>query len=82
MPRRVAWRERRLIFREQRLDVIAEQFNRYSRKQIRLDGPGVMTRLYTGVFDADDVESLAQILMRDPQLIVESSSQAIVVKAR
>jgi transmembrane sensor len=78
----VAWRERRLIFREQRLDVIAEQFNRYSRKQIRLEGPEVMTRLYTGVFDADDVESLAQILMRDPQLIVESSNQAIVVRAR
>jgi transmembrane sensor len=78
----VAWRERRLIFREQRLDVIAEQFNRYSRKQIRLDGAQVGTRLYTGVFDADDVESLAQILARDPQLTVESTERAVIVKAR
>jgi transmembrane sensor len=78
----VAWRERRLIFREQRLDVIAEQFNRYSRKQIRLEGPDVTTRLYTGVFDADDVESLAQILARDPRLVVEISNEAITVKAR
>jgi transmembrane sensor len=78
----VAWRERRLIFREQRLDVIAEQFNRYSRKQIRLDGAQLGTRLYTGVFDADDVESLAQILARDPQLAVESTEQAVIVKAR
>jgi transmembrane sensor len=78
----VAWRERRLIFRDQPLGVIAEQFNRYSRKQIRLEGPGVTARVYTGVFDADDVDSLAQALARDPQLRIESTDRTIVVRAR
>jgi transmembrane sensor len=78
----VAWRERRLIFREQSLGLIAEQFNRYSRKQIRLEGPALAARVYTGVFDADDVESLAQALARDPQLSIESTDQSIVIRAR
>jgi transmembrane sensor len=78
----VAWRARRVIFRERRLDFIAEEFNRYSRKKIVLDGPGVESRVYTGVFDADDVESLAQVLARDPALVVDNSQESITVKVR
>ena len=62
----VAWRERRLIFRDQTLEQIVGEFNRYRAHPIRLEGSGVSERVYTGVFDADDADSLLQVLARDP----------------
>ena len=76
----VAWRERRLIFREQSLEHIISEFNRYSRKRIVLEGPASPSRVYSGVFDADDVDSFAQVLARDPSLVVESSEQRITIR--
>lgn len=78
----VAWQKRRLVFRQQTLEFIAAQFNRYSRKQIRVEGAAATNRVYTGVFDADDVDSFAQALASDPQLGVQSTAQAIVITAR
>jgi transmembrane sensor len=78
----VAWRDRRLVFRQQTLEHIVEEFNRYSRRQIRLDGAGVTDRVYSGVFDIDDTDSLAQVLARDPDLVVEQSAGSVVVKHR
>jgi transmembrane sensor len=78
----VAWQKRRLVFRQQTLEFIAAQFNRYSRKQIRIEGPAVSNRVYTGVFDADDVDSFAQALASDPQVDVQSTAQTIVITSR
>jgi transmembrane sensor len=78
----VAWRERRLIFRDQTLEQIVGEFNRYRAHPIRLEGSGVSERVYTGVFDADDAESLLQVLARDPALAVEREGETIVVRLR
>jgi transmembrane sensor len=78
----VAWRERRLVFREQTLERIVAEFNRYNSRQMRLEGAGVASRVFTGVFDADDADSLAQVLARDPSLWVSYSDHVIVVNAR
>jgi len=78
----VAWRERRLIFREQTLGQIVGEFNRYRTNLIRLEGSAVTERIYTGVFDADDADSLVQVLARDPALSVERSGEAVVVRLR
>jgi ferric-dicitrate binding protein FerR (iron transport regulator) len=78
----VAGRDRRLVFRQQTLEHIVEEFNRYSRRQIRLDGAGVTDRVYSGVFDIDDTDSLAQVLARDPDLVVEQSAGSVGVKHR
>jgi len=78
----VAWRERRLIFRDQTLEQIVGEFNRYRAHPIRLEGSGVSERVYTGVFDADDAESLLQVLARDPALAVEREGEAILVRFR
>jgi hypothetical protein len=43
----------------------------------------VSERIYTGVFDADDADSLLQVLARDPALDVDrSSSESIIVRLR
>jgi len=78
----VAWRERRLVFRQETLDHIVAEFNRYSPRQIRLEGSEVPGRVFTGVFDADDPDSLAQVLARDTSLSVAYSDHLIVVSAR
>jgi transmembrane sensor len=78
----VAWRERRLIFRDQTLEQIVVEFNRYRATPIRLAGGSVGERVYTGVFDADDADSLLQVLSRDPALEVDRSGEAIIVRLR
>jgi transmembrane sensor len=78
----VAWRERRLIFNDQTLGQIVGEFNRYRANPIRLDGAGVSERIYTGVFDADDADSLVEVLARDPALAVDRSPEGIVVRMR
>jgi transmembrane sensor len=78
----VAWRERRLVFRQETLEHIVAEFNRYNSRQIRLEGANVTSRVFTGVFDADDPDSLAQVLGRDASLAVTYSGRVIVVNAR
>ena len=78
----VAWRERRLIFSDQTLEQIVAEFNRYRAEPIHLEGPGVSARVYTGVFDADDADSLLQVLARDPALAVDRSGSGIVVRLK
>jgi transmembrane sensor len=78
----VAWRERRLIFRDQTLEQIVLEFNRYRTTPIRLAEGGVSARVYTGVFDADDADSLLQVLARDPALELDRSGESIIVRLR
>lgn len=78
----VAWRERRLIFNEQTLGQIIGEFNRYRSNPIRLEGTEVSARTYTGVFDADDADSLVEVLARDPALSVDRSPAGIVVRLK
>jgi transmembrane sensor len=78
----VAWRDRRLVFRQQTLEHIAAEFNRYNSRTIQLDGANIMSRVYSGVFDADDVDSFADVLARDRDLVVAKSDRGIIVKER
>jgi transmembrane sensor len=77
-----AWRHRRLVFRTDTLADIVAEFNRYNRSpQIRLEDPALAGRRFSGVFDADDPESLAQVLTGHSGLAVERTAQAIVIRA-
>ena len=78
----VAWRDRRVVFRQQTLSHIVAEFNRYSPEQIQLKGADVQGRVYTGVFDVDDTKSLEQVLAHDADLIVEKSDGGIVIRHR
>ncbi len=78
----ITWRERRLIFREDSLATIVQEFNRYNREQIILDDTAIAARTYTGVFDADDPESLVEVLAREPDLAIEQARQKILIRAR
>jgi len=79
----LAWRERRLFFEETPLEDMVREFNRYGRSvQLRIEGIPPNSRRYGGIFDADDPNSLADLLSREPDLIVERRDGEIIIRAR
>jgi transmembrane sensor len=79
----LAWRQRRLMFRKDTLIDIANEFNRYNQSpQIRIDDESVSTRRFSGVFDADDPESLAQVLEGGDGLEVERTEREILIRGK
>jgi transmembrane sensor len=77
-----AWQQRRLMFDEEPLENIAFEFNRYNHKRFRIEGEDAGMRRFSGIFDADDPESLAQLLSHDSGLVVERTDNEIVIRAR
>jgi transmembrane sensor len=81
--RAVAWRQRRLVFREDRLADIAAEFNRYNRApQIRVEGAELNDRKLTGVFDADAPESLIRFLDGAQGFLVGRDGDNVVIRQR
>lgn len=79
----IAWRERRLVFVNTPLEEMVHEFNRYSRAvRLRLDGVTAGTHHYNGIFDASDPESLAELLRREPDLVVERQKGEIIIRQR
>jgi transmembrane sensor len=78
----VSWRERRLVFRADRLEDVATQFNRYNAVQIRIEDDGLRNKQITGVFDADDPRSFVQFLQRDNTLAVADGDGEISIRRR
>ena len=58
----MAWTERRLVFRDQTLDVVVHEFNRYRTHPLILDDPALAASRISGVFDLNDTESLVAYL--------------------
>lgn len=80
IERIIAWRERRLIFRNEPLASIAAEFNRYNDTQLLIEGPATSARLVTGIFDADNPGALVAFLEGDPHLSVESRDGEVVIR--
>jgi transmembrane sensor len=79
----VSWRERRLVFRADRLEEVATQFNRYNALQLRIEDDALRGKQITGVFDADDPRSFVQFLQRDNTLAVEDGGgEEILIRRR
>jgi len=58
----MAWTERRLVFRDQPLDAVLREFNRYRMQPLVLDDPALAALRISGVFDLSDPESLIAYL--------------------
>jgi transmembrane sensor len=79
----VAWRERRLAFSDALLEDMVVEFNRYNRSpRLRLQDVPLGTYRFAGIFDADDPQSLADLLDREPDLAVERGDHEIVIRRR
>src|SRR5579872_2317802 len=58
----MAWTERRLVFRDQPLGTVVEEFNRYRMRPLVLDDPSLGALQISGVFDLTDPDSLVAYL--------------------
>jgi transmembrane sensor len=80
IERVLAWRERRLIFRNEPLGQIASEFNRYNERPLIVEGSMTRSRRITGVFQADDPGALIAFLERDADLSVQVRDDRILIR--
>ena len=73
-----SWSVGQLIFESERLSAIAEQFNRYNRIRIIIDDKKLGMTELSGVFDADDPESLISTLEVMGGVLVDRSDPNII----
>jgi transmembrane sensor len=78
----ISWRQQRLSYNKEQLGHIVEDFNRFNGTRIEITDPEVAQRTYTGVFDANDPDSFAEVLAKDPELTVKRSGAVFTVRAR
>jgi len=57
-----SWRLRKLVFERETLATIVREYNRYNKLQIHIGDPALADTRFTGVFIADDPESLISFL--------------------
>jgi len=77
----LAWRQRRLVFRDNTLADVAAEFNRYNETQIRVEGDGARNRLLTGAFEADNPQGLILFLRQDESLETKDEGKTVVIRA-
>ncbi|MBL8265641.1 FecR family protein [Steroidobacter sp.] len=82
IARVMSWQNRRLVFREDRLEDIAHEFARYSPFHLELDGAAVKDKRITGTFDADDPQSLVMFLDSLGTFQIETSGQGAAIAPR
>lgn len=76
-----AWWTQRIVFRDEALRDIADQFNRLNTQRLDVDGAAGALRL-TGNLRADDLDSLRAFLDQQPSLVTRRSPDGIRVSAR
>ena len=77
------WQKHRLTFNNASLDEIVEEFNRHNPSlRIRLESPDGKQHRYTGEFNANDPNELADFLSHEPDLIVERRASEIVIRSK
>jgi transmembrane sensor len=57
-----AWRQGKVIFRDQTLAEAVHRLNRYSRQQVIVDDPALAQMKVSGVFDSGDAQAFAEAM--------------------
>ncbi len=66
-----AWTKRRLVFNGDSLEVVARELNRYNLKQLKIGTPEILQKTISGIFNANDPETLIAFLEEVGGLRVE-----------
>lgn len=78
----VAWRQRRLVFHDARLADVADEFNRYNRTKIRIEGDAARDIQLSGIFDADRPQALMLYAAKNAEFSVEPEGNDWVIRGR
>jgi len=78
-----AWRQQRLVFNEETLSWIADEFNRYNAApRLRVEGDALRSRRFNGVFNAHSPESLIEYLQQDASIAFDRKDGEILIRER
>ena len=70
-----AWREGKVIFRDQTLAEAVHRLNRYSRQQVIIDDPALAQMKVSGVFESGDSQAFAEAMQAYFPVVADSSSR-------
>ena len=74
--------QRRLVLHDSRLADVAEEFNRYNRTKIRIEGDAARDIQLSGIFGADRPQALMLYAAKNAELSVEPEGNDWVVRGR
>jgi len=77
-----AWTQRLFVFEETPLTDVAEEFNRYSPRQLIIEDPELARRTISGTYSSSDPSSLIGFLGAQPELEIIETEQEIRVRGR
>jgi len=77
----IAWRQRRLVFEDESLAVVASEFNRYNTRQLKILDAALAAQRISGTFDANQPNSLVEFLTQHGEVRAETSPAAIVLSS-
>ncbi len=77
-----AWWQRRIVFQDEPLFEVAEQFNRLSRVRLQVDDDAAGALRLTGNLRGEDIESLRVFLDQQPSLATQRIGNRIQVRTR
>jgi transmembrane sensor len=64
LDKKISWKAREMMFKNDRLEDVIYEFNRYNALQITIDSPSLSRIAITGVFETNDPLSLLDFLER------------------
>jgi transmembrane sensor len=77
----VAWLKRKIVFENQSLGEVADEFNRYGRIELEIDDDALRVLPISGVFDAYDTDSFAAFLETLNGVVVQKTPTRIRVRS-
>ena len=77
-----AWTERRLVFENLPLGDVAEEFNRFNRRKIRIEDAQLLQQEVTGVFQADDPASFLAFIAQVPGVAIHEAGGVSTVRVK
>ena len=77
-----AWMERRLIFEGSKLSVVVQEFNRYNKRQLVIEGDQLSGFHVSGVYSSSDPASLIRFLRDQPGIEIVESATEVQISAR
>jgi transmembrane sensor len=78
----VAWLKRQIVFENEPLGKVADEFNRYGHVPIEIDDEALRSLPITGVFDAYDVDSFVASLATLKEVVVQRTPTRIRILSR
>jgi len=77
VARTFAWREHRLVFAGEPLATVVEEFNRYNSPPLVISDPRLREQHISGVFGANDPESLLDFLVKVDHIAVTRDANGV-----